>query len=198
MVAADPKKPFITGFDECDRVGGGLAAAAASLLDGAQRKVDGPLDMVTASVSLPLRKVTGEERRRSEEILSVRDDSKLQFHGIDPRTEALGVLKLAGCPGGKADTILQAVRIGDICIAALPGEVFVQYGLKIIKDSPFKDTFVIGLANDYAGYIPTRDAFDKGGYEIKSTFRTGMYGRSAGKIITKAMNGMIDSLYKRR
>ncbi|MEO7299172.1 MAG: neutral/alkaline non-lysosomal ceramidase N-terminal domain-containing protein [Verrucomicrobiota bacterium] len=61
--------------------------------------------------------------------------------------------------------ILQTFRIGDLGIAAIPCEVFVEIGLDIKKQSPFKPTFTIELANGYNGYLPTPAQHKLGGYE---------------------------------
>jgi len=62
-------------------------------------------------------------------------------------------------------SILQALRIGDVGIAAIPCEVFVEIGLDIKRVSPFKPTFTISLANGYNGYLPTVEHHNLGGYE---------------------------------
>ena len=49
---------------------------------------------------------------------------------------------------------LQAIRIGDLGIAAIPDEVYALTGLKIKAQSPLPATFNIGLANGFEGYIP--------------------------------------------
>ncbi|MBC7109123.1 MAG: neutral/alkaline non-lysosomal ceramidase N-terminal domain-containing protein [Methanomassiliicoccales archaeon] len=64
---------------------------------------------------------------------------------------------------------LQAVRIGDCALLAFPGELFVEIGLEIKTKSPFKYTFIIGYANGYVGYVPTKQAFTEGGYEVVAT-----------------------------
>ncbi len=61
--------------------------------------------------------------------------------------------------------VLQAIRIGDLGIAAIPCEVFVETGLAIKKESPFAQTFTIELANGYNGYLPTPEHHRLGGYE---------------------------------
>ena len=63
------------------------------------------------------------------------------------------------------DTLVQAVRIGDLGIASSPCETFVETGLAIKADSPLRPTFTIELANDYRGYLPTAEHHRLGGYE---------------------------------
>ena len=68
----------------------------------------------------------------------------------------------------KPDTVscvMQAFRIGDLGIAAIPFEVFTEIGLEIKAKSPFADTFTIELANGSNGYLPTPPQHDLGGYE---------------------------------
>ena len=59
-----------------------------------------------------------------------------------------------------SDLYVQVIRIGDICIYALPGEVYVKFGLDIKKNSPFPYNIVIENSNSYCGYIPTKEAFE--------------------------------------
>jgi neutral ceramidase len=71
---------------------------------------------------------------------------------------------------------VQAFRIGDLGLCALPGEPFCQIGLDIKAQSLFKPTMLVGMANDYAGYIPTEEQHALGGYETwraKSSFLEG-------------------------
>src|SRR5690606_33505962 len=61
--------------------------------------------------------------------------------------------------------LLQVFRIGDLAVAAVPAEVFVEIGLELKAKSPFKPTFTIELANGYNGYLPTPAQHKLGGYE---------------------------------
>jgi len=65
----------------------------------------------------------------------------------------------------RVKTVVQALRIGPLAVAAFPGEAFVELGLQVKRESPFRPTLVIELANDYRGYIPTVEGHDLGGYE---------------------------------
>lgn len=60
---------------------------------------------------------------------------------------------------------LQAVKIGDTLIAAIPCEPFAETGLAIKAHDPQKRTFTISLANGYGGYLPPPEQHRLGGYE---------------------------------
>jgi hypothetical protein len=59
---------------------------------------------------------------------------------------------------------LQAYRVGDLGIAALPTETYGVTGLSIKQASPFKPTAVVSLANGWDGYLPTPEQHPLGGY----------------------------------
>jgi neutral ceramidase len=61
---------------------------------------------------------------------------------------------------------IAALRIGEAAFLFLPGEPFVETGLAIRRQSPFRRLFTVGYVGDTIGYIPTNQAFDEGGYEI--------------------------------
>lgn len=54
---------------------------------------------------------------------------------------------------------VQVIRIGDVCISALPGEIYVTYGLGIKAASPFKRNMVVENCHNYCGYVPSMEAF---------------------------------------
>ena len=60
---------------------------------------------------------------------------------------------------------LQAIRIGELGIAAIPFEVFIEMGLDIKDQTPFADAFTIELANDQQRYLPIPEQYQLGGYE---------------------------------
>ena len=79
-------------------------------------------------------------------------------------TYAQETLHLAKFPA-RESLKLQAIRIGDVGIAAIPCEVFAETGLAIKEQSPHKATFTIELANGYSGYLPPVQQHEWGGYE---------------------------------
>lgn len=60
---------------------------------------------------------------------------------------------------------VQALRIGESVLIAIPGELFAALGATIIEQSPAQHTFVLTYCNDYLGYFPTLVAYEHGGYE---------------------------------
>jgi len=60
---------------------------------------------------------------------------------------------------------VQVIRIGDLAIAATPGEMFTEWGLKIKKESAAPYTFVSELTNGWVGYLLNPGGFAEGGYE---------------------------------
>ena len=59
---------------------------------------------------------------------------------------------------------LQALRIGELGIAAIPAEVFAITGLKIRRRSALQPTFTISMANGADGYLPPPEQMAMGGY----------------------------------
>jgi neutral ceramidase len=74
---------------------------------------------------------------------------------------------LRGMPA-TLDFELQAIRINDVVIVAMPGEIFVEIGLAIKAASPAPFTLVCGYSNGLYFYVPTAAACAQGGYEVES------------------------------
>ena len=64
---------------------------------------------------------------------------------------------------------VSAIAVGSTAFVGLPGEIFCPLGLALKARSPFAYTFVGKLCNDTLGYVPTRQAYDEGGYEATSS-----------------------------
>ena len=88
---------------------------------------------------------------------------------------------------------VMVIRIGDLGIVGLPGEVFCEFGKEIKDKSPAKHTIVIELANDAIGYLPTADAFEQGGYE--TTPGATRYEKDAGQRLVTSALGQLNKLF---
>jgi len=74
----------------------------------------------------------------------------------------------------KATRILSAFnvtvgRVGDVAFVGLGGEVFNEIGKAIKTASPFPHTIVMTHCNGAGGYVPTKQSYDDGGYEVKTS-----------------------------
>jgi hypothetical protein len=56
--------------------------------------------------------------------------------------------------------------VGPILFVGVPGELTAELGMWLKWESPFPKTFVMFLATDHLGYIPHRNAYTWGGYEV--------------------------------
>ncbi len=97
--------------------------------------------------------------------------SELPFKEMELTTavaEASRIIKLEHGPDA-FDFYLSAIRVGDLVFAGIGGEPFTEIGNRICENSPFENTVLCCLTNSPGGYIPTRSAYDEGGYEAKSS-----------------------------
>lgn len=63
---------------------------------------------------------------------------------------------------------VQALRVGDLAIVAMPGEPFAEIGKAVKESSPFEFTMFCGYSDGVGGdYIPTADEYAHGGYEVE-------------------------------
>ena len=120
-----------------------------------------PLGMAQRELKLKVRKPTPEQLARARELAAGAEPIPGRPH------EAIygrRVLQQHEAPA-EISVILQAVRIGEVGIAAIPFEVFAEIGLELKERSPLKPTFTIELANGTYGYLPTPKQHALGGYE---------------------------------
>lgn len=120
-----------------------------------------PLQVHQAELMVGVRLPKPEEVNRAKEVLAKVKATTLQ---TSEEVFARETVLLEKYPE-RVPLTLQALRIGDLAIAASPCEMFVELGLEIKARSSAKPTLVIGLANGYNGYLPTPEQHALGGYE---------------------------------
>lgn len=80
---------------------------------------------------------------------------------------------------------IQVFRIGTIALAGLPGEPILEVGHAAqqgVKVHGYEHVLVLGLANDYVGYIVNDKEYAHGGYEVDSR---SYYGPGLGAFIAE-------------
>ena len=65
-------------------------------------------------------------------------------------------------PGVEAE--VQALRIGDVYVAAHPAELFSSFGLNLRRRWPHPNLLVLGYSNGSIGYLPDMVEIHRGGY----------------------------------
>jgi neutral ceramidase len=85
---------------------------------------------------------------------------------------------------------VQAIRVGPLGIATNGAEYFCEYGLRIKKASPFKPTWVVSLANEWIGYVPTAQAFVGGGYEPRTARSSKMAPDTGQRLVEGALKAL--------
>jgi hypothetical protein len=73
--------------------------------------------------------------------------------------------EMRGQQGETRETYLQAMRIGDVAVVGVPAEYFTVLGIEIKRRSPFANTVVSELSNDWIGYVGDRKGYERGGYQ---------------------------------
>ncbi|MCH5372922.1 MAG: hypothetical protein JJ992_03010, partial [Planctomycetes bacterium] len=149
------------------------------------------IGMLQREITLQLRRPTEEQIQRAKAVLAVTDEAE---RAQLPRlAEAYARRTLALADAGETVSVpLQALRIGDLGICAIPFETFVEIGLELKRRSPFPHTMVIGVANGYNGYLPTPEQHRLGGYE--TWLGTNRVQFDASVIITDHLVEMLEEL----
>ncbi|WP_137287653.1 neutral/alkaline non-lysosomal ceramidase N-terminal domain-containing protein [Halorussus salinisoli] len=66
------------------------------------------------------------------------------------------------------DAPISRLEIDTVDVLSFPGEVFARHGLDFRERATSEPLIVAGFVDDYVGYFPTVDAFDAGGYEVRT------------------------------
>jgi len=122
-----------------------------------------PIGMLQRDITLNLRRPTEEQIEAAKKILAAKDKSELA--GYHKKAESYARKTMAMLDGGEITVPLQAIRLGDTAVVAIPFETLVEIGLELKRRSPFATTIVVGIANGYNGYLPPPNQHELGGYE---------------------------------
>jgi neutral ceramidase len=146
-----------------------VAAKAADTAWFAHQKIgphrnDARIGMRQRLITLKMRKPTAEQLATARTIAAITDKEELAKH--PPLADSYARRAIALAEGPDSVTVpLQAIRIGDFAICAIPFETFCEIGLELKARSPFGRSMIVSIANGYNGYLPTPEQHKLGGYE---------------------------------
>ena len=187
-------------FDEAERIGTAIGRVAGEVLMRQEKLCGVRLGAWSEKVRLPLKHLPARTEMESRVNRAREHYSSLKAAGapyLDVQNANLVMLGeedtlacvLAQERGDRIGFIedelpgeVQVIGIGDARLVGLPGEIFVEFGQRIQKGSPFPKTFVVTCANGILpGYVCTAEAYAAGGYETGASLLT----PEAGDILTR-------------
>jgi hypothetical protein len=198
--AAGDVNPRMTqrGFPAVDDAGQAIGAAALALWQRAVATAASDVAGVQALVPL-----TFQPLARAEEVVALQQQwqhiersepaESVAYRGaaVTHREHSRRLVRLhwGSDPLPSYVAEVQALRIGPVIVAALPGEFFANYGRQVKAVLPELPVLVAGWTNDNLGYFPTRDAYPQGGYEVEIAYRyygyPAAWSPEAGEAITR-------------
>jgi len=132
---------------------------------------------------------------RAEINLPVREEA-LPKEPLEENFRKLRIIKERDIEDGTVKTEVQAFKIGEVYIAGIPGEPFVEIGLEIKRRlteiaPEAKGVITLGYCNDCGlGYVPIARAYDEGGYEPSAT----ILAKGSAEIITEETLKLLRSI----
>jgi hypothetical protein len=178
------------GPDYADMMGGKLAGEAVRVIERMTWLKEAPTAATTEAVQVDIRPEPDADRERPPFGLGS-DNSKDQ-KVEDAYASERKLVAEERKKNPKLTCEVQAVRVGPLGIATNGAEYFCEYGLRIKKASKHATTWVVSLANEWIGYVPTAQAFVGGGYEPR-TARSSKLAADAGQ---RLLEGALKALGK--
>jgi hypothetical protein len=169
-------------FEEVARLGQSACEAVLQALAGAKPMSAVPLAARRERIALPLQDPPDPKQARAGLAAAEAAAARARSESVHPYwVQALEsclplarrIVELAdrGASGLTLPFAVQAMRMGDLALVGLSGEVFLEFGRRIAAASPFPHTWALGYSNGCECYVPTPEAFAEGGYEAADSFR---------------------------
>ncbi len=92
---------------------------------------------------------------------------------------------------------VQVISVGGVRICAFPAELFYEYAIDLKEREKDEKIMVATIANGVLGYIPTRRAFENGGYEPSRGY-TSRWEEGCGEKLVEAMVRQIEKIKGRK
>jgi len=152
-------------FVRSELIGGDIARQLAEVIKSAEWDSNPKLDTQYAEVTVGIRKPAAAELENAKKIVAETDYE--HFNVNDDTISKLYAREqvLLNEYPDETGFPIQAIKIGNVVIGALGGEIFAETGLWLKHHSKEKQYFTVSLANANAGYVPPEHEIARGGYE---------------------------------
>ena len=167
-----------TSYGEACRIGKGYAGIILKAMHNLAPLGSAFLDVVTGDMEIPFQTISDEQLAKAEETLerigNAVSDKDMTSEGLatgdGPVAKFFAEQLVAykkNCSGLSRKFKIIAIRMGEeLSFLSLPGEPFTEVGISIREKSPGRSNFIISNAMDRCGYVPLKECFGRGGYEI--------------------------------
>jgi neutral ceramidase len=147
-------------------IGNTLAATIKSVLPNMVDERSG-MGVRSEVLQVPLQDFTPEEINWAHDKQAPPLVEERSFLEGMRRRKLMSLEELREQHGDTMPLAVHVFRLGaETAIVTLPGEVFVELGMALKDASPFANTLVLELANDHPSYVPNKEAFVEGDYEV--------------------------------
>ncbi len=140
-----------------------LVAAVEDGVQNARPCLFGPVSVLQRPFTYRLREF--DETRAAEDVRRYAERYFPEQSEGQQRTFGAMRAEMAPVQGEPRTTLLTAMRLGEVALVGIPGEMYARLGLSLRRRSPFRHTIIVGLANEEIGYLPDRKAYEDGGYQ---------------------------------
>lgn len=193
----EQKKPYPGAhFEKSKLIGQDIAQKVSDdILKNKDWKKSVDLEVRDNSLTLGVRKPTQKEVGEAQKIVEQSDYENFVYSDAGLRQAYAREQVLLNNEPDERAAPLQAIRIGDLIIGALPGEFFAETGLTLKKERSNSGYFTICLANGNVGYVPPAHEIELGGYETWRC-RYSCLERNAEEKLRNEITILIDNLIK--
>lgn len=161
------------GIEHAKHMGRVIAGAVLGVYSIANKINADKISFKTKEVCLPSNQENDklDEARKICKFYDEGRENELPYKGMELTTAIAGARRIVALENGPDSYTfkLAAIKIGDFAIAGMPGEPFTEIATRVYEGSPFKATILCCLANTSGAYVPTRRAYDEGGYEASTS-----------------------------
>lgn len=165
----------IRGFGHTLHMGRVVAGAVLQVYDKVNYTQENKLRFVEKIIDVPSNRPKESElelAHKYNELHKAGKDNEIPHKGMMLTTVVAEAERMVRLENGPDSFPMKfaAVAIGDVAILGIPGEPFTDVGVEIKKAEGFKMVMPCSNANGAEGYFPTKNAYDEGGYEARSSY----------------------------
>jgi len=188
----NPWPPFDPDYvEDYRRMGSVLATTASKVIETLTFTDQATLDWEARHLKIPIRGLVPSELEWAKDILEKHpqplwtDETKTAVAWDWMVAASIYSVHLMRQRDPELDYEIQVLRVGETAFVGLPGEPFVEGGLRIKLGSPTYPTYIAHCTTHYVGYLPTKEALQRGGHEVNTRYWA--------KLIPEALDMVVDA-----